>query len=43
MNEKIIECKICGVGNDIMYVNSKTELCNVCGTIENKVIVHDIR
>ncbi len=44
MSEKIIECNICGVGNDVMYVNPKTELCNACSTVEDEVIVvHVIR
>lgn len=44
MNEKIIECKICGVGSDVMYVNPETELCKVDSTMEDEgIIVHQMK
>lgn len=43
-NEKIIECKICGVGSDVMYVDQETELCNADGIIEDQeIIIHQMK
>ena len=42
MNKKIIECKICGVASDTMYVNPETKLCNTCRIEECAVVIHRI-
>lgn len=39
MTKKIIECKICGVGSDTMYVNPETLLCKADSTIEDEDII----
>ena len=42
MNKKVIECKMCGVTSDTMYINPETRLCNAC-RVENAVIIIKIK
>lgn len=35
----IIECKVCGVGSDVMYVNQETGLCKADSTMEYEAII----
>lgn len=32
--EKIIECRMCGNDDTVMYINPETKLCNRCQDIE---------
>ena len=41
--EEIIECKVCGVGSDVMYVNKETRLCKADSAIEDEeIIIHQM-
>ncbi len=42
MKEDIIECKICGVGSDVAYVDKETELCRVCDVRESYAAEDDV-
>jgi hypothetical protein len=37
--KEIIECKVCGVGSDVMYVNQETGLCKADSTMEDEDII----
>jgi hypothetical protein len=43
MTKEIIECKICGVSSDVMYVNKETRLCKADSTMEDGTIICELK